>query len=202
VTLTPDEIRAMLDRDFATARNPADPNGGRKPTARKASPETTAKRVAALMRGAHKRGFLPGSSTKRCAMCRAIAVKGFDHCIRHSHAARAAAVERRRAKGKPIGTKGQVAHRNIRDLIVRNALPLELTRQPVFQWAMENGTPDKRGWYKDIPKDELMPRLKHRGACAVLARELILAWLALEEGDFKPWNIALGTARELGFSGN
>nr|WP_321525811.1 hypothetical protein [uncultured Cohaesibacter sp.] len=95
-------------------------------------------------------------------------------------------------------------HRRVRNRIsgmLRNGkVPLELIRQPVFQrtWAVASPRRNNR---------EPMPVDMYRRCVAArfLAWELITAWALLvggedgsQNGDVKPWAMAVSKARKLG----
>ncbi|WP_319495990.1 hypothetical protein [uncultured Cohaesibacter sp.] len=96
-------------------------------------------------------------------------------------------------------------HKRVRNKISRmlrnGKVPLELIRQPVFQrtWAIASPRRNAPG---PMPVD----MFRRCVAARFLAWELITAWTLLtggedgaEDGDVKPWAMAVSKARKLGF---
>ena len=133
--------------------------------------------------------------------CQQVAVRGAKRCIRHLVPAERAQLELRRLEeGRPSEVAGRIAVRNMRKILSKNVLDLDLLKHPVFQslaklvvpmwWGGERITLNRRRTRADLHN------------AALLAREMVLAWeTAKTRGDMQPWTNAIMRARQLGYDG-
>lgn len=118
-----------------------------------------------------------GTAHQRCKYCKRVCVKGMEVCWHHG--GQQVVAERWLARGLPPLSMSQI-RRNTGKLIDRGLLPYDLVRQPLFQ--------------------ELNQELRagNRQAAHVL-RELIIAWLARDDGNFELWIKVLAEAKGFGY---
>lgn len=134
-----------------------------------------------------------GPKARRCRLCRRLAVRELDVCYFHGGRAYLWA-KRRKQKQGPIGKTSEVATRNTRNLFLSQAVPFELYQIPIFLEVARFALPRQFG-----VKYNGKLHGPRRRASRLLLREMILAWVAAQEGDPGPWSTAVAKARALGF---
>lgn len=136
-------------------------------------------------------------SKKRNDRCPNPALKGEHVCRMHmDKATRTRLIARRRAEGRPIDKAHVLARRNVKTLWRQQRIPYDLMREPVFQAAMRLVAPR---WF-GIDPNAIEPFDQARmGRAALLAREMVLAWInATASGDWAPWHAAVAKVYALG----
>jgi hypothetical protein len=138
-----------------------------------------------------------GSKTRRCKKCKRLAVRELEVC--YWHGGKAFLRVKRRLQGKgAVGKTSDIAVRNTRRVFIEQGVPAELMHNPLFAAVGRIALPKIFGVsadeYKRIRQD-----IPLRIASRVLVREMVAAWYAQQEGDYKPWLIATTKARNLGF---
>lgn len=148
-----------------------------------------------------------GDSIRRCdsiskrtgEQCRCTAIRNEKKCWRHaSLATRMRVIQRRREEGRPVDHADKIARRNVRALLRRNLIPVDLMREPTFQAVMQVIAPR---WFGQrvypLGRARTQEELK---TASLLSREMVLAWThALDTGDLFPWTQAVIKARNAGF---
>jgi len=124
---------------------------------------------------------LGGPNIRRCKKCNRVAVRGASVCYWHG----GAQIVERRKQAKPDAPAGKastLARRNVSRLLKKNKVPYALLREPIFQHIGRIAMPHAFGSWQNAPE-----RGERVAAAKLLMREMIVAWIASENGDPRPW---------------